>query len=359
MTSLALATPQPARHPSPTAKAVSLDYLIVGRPDLDRAERFLNDFGLRTVEKTESAVFLRACNDKPWCYQVIKTEEPVFIATGFSVSSERELEALAAIAGSSAIEPISAPGGGKRVRMTDPNGFHVDAVLGREPSPAIDLRQPLTQNVGDQVTRINATQRPPTAAADILKLGHVVFETADFQAVCGFYTEHFGFIPSDTQVLPDGSPAVTFMRMDLGDTPADHHTLALAQTFRGAYSHSAYEVIDVDGIGMGQQYLQNKGWQHAWGMGRHILGSQIFDYWSDPWGAHHEHYCDGDVFTADHPTGIHPFSGDAMAQWGQVMPASFIKPPLNWTTIKTLIRNLRTVPDLTLKKLMTIAKLAS
>ena len=51
------------------------------------------------------------------------------------------------------------------------------------------------------------------------------------------------------------------------------------------------------------------------GIGRHILGSQIFDYWQDPWGDKHEHYCDGDLFTADEPTGVHAVSREAMAQW--------------------------------------------
>ena len=39
-----------------------------------------------------------------------------------------------------------------------------------------------------------------------------------------------------------------------------------------------------------------------WGIGRHVLGSQLFDYWFDPDGFEYEHYTDGDVFTADHET---------------------------------------------------------
>lgn len=68
--------------------------------------------------------------------------------------------------------------------------------------------------------------------------------------------------------------------------------------------------------------LHERGWTHAWGVGRHILGSQIFDYWQDAWGDKHEHYCDGDLYTADRPTGFHPATREAMSQWGQKMPAS-------------------------------------
>ena len=66
-----------------------------------------------------------------------------------------------------------------------------------------------------------------------------MLERADYQATCAWYTRHFGFIPSDVQVLPDGSPAVAFMRLDLSNAPADHHTLALAQGFAPIYSRSA------------------------------------------------------------------------------------------------------------------------
>ena len=31
-----------------------------------------------------------------------------------------------------------------------------------------------------------------------------------------------------------------------------------------------------------------------WGLGRHVLGSQVYDYWSDPWGRVHEHWADSD-----------------------------------------------------------------
>lgn len=147
------------------------------------------------------------------------------------------------------------------------------------------------------------------------------------------------------------------MRLNLGEQPADHHTLALAQGFMPTYSHSAYEMVDVDALGMGQRVLRERGWKHAWGMGRHILGSQIFDYWQDPWGDKHEHYCDGDIFTENLRTGVHLVSREAMAQWGPPMPASFTKPKMSPANLLAMVRNLRRSPDLTLGKLITLARL--
>ncbi|MEQ8493212.1 MAG: glyoxalase, partial [Gammaproteobacteria bacterium] len=122
------------------------------------------------------------------------------------------------------------------------------------------------------------------------------------------------------------------------------------------FNHAAFEVVDADAVGMGQRVLRDAGWRHAWGMGRHVLGSQIFDYWEDPWGDKHEHYCDGDRFTTAVPTGVHPAAREDMAQWGQPMPASFTRPKLTLANLAALWRGLRRSPDVTPGKLFTLMK---
>ncbi|WP_261547564.1 VOC family protein [Burkholderia multivorans] len=352
-----LTTPQPARHARPTTKASALAYLIFDRPDLARAEQFLNDFGLRTVSRDSEQMFLRGAGPAPFCYVVRKASEARFVGFGLRVNRIEDLHALTRVPGASDVEALDWPGGGRRVRLVDPSGFRVDAVCGQAMAAPLPHRHPLPLNTIDGASRINDTQRPPQGPPEVIKLGHVVLELADFQQTCAWYTQHFGFIPSDVQVLPDGSPAVAFLRLDLGAVPADHHTLALAQGFAPLYSHSAYEVVDTDAVGMGQRVLRDQGWTHAWGIGRHILGSQIFDYWQDPWADKHEHYCDGDLFTADVPMGVHAVSREAMSQWGQAMPRSFTKPKFTLTSVAALIRSLRRSPDVTVGKLKTLARL--
>ena len=43
--------------------------------------------------------------------------------------------------------------------------------------------------------------------------------------------------------------------------------------------HSSFEVHDFDIQSLGHQWLRDKGYDLVWGVGRHVLGSQIFDYW--------------------------------------------------------------------------------
>jgi catechol 2,3-dioxygenase-like lactoylglutathione lyase family enzyme len=350
---LELATPEPARHASPTAKAIELTHVVLERPDLQRAEAFLRDFGLLPVSRSDDVLYLRAHDGPAYCYRVHRGRKARFVGAGFRVASRRELESLS-MAGASVVEPCEHPGGGEQVRLVDPSGFVVEVVCGQAAPPPIPVRAPIRL---DDPQRVNAPQRPPVSPADVLRLGHFVLEVADYQTTCAFYTRHLGLIPSDVQLLPDGSPAVAFLRLDCGSVPADHHAIALAQGLAPLFSHAAFEVLDTDAIGMGQRFLRERGWKHAWGIGRHILGSQIFDYWADPWGAKHEHYCDGDRFTADEPMGVHAVSRDAMAQWGQPMPRSFTTPPLSLATVGATVASLRRSPDLTLKKLLQLARI--
>ena len=73
-----LNTDQPSRHPSPTTRATALAYLVFERPDLDKAESFLTDFGLRRAERYDDMLFLRGTDTSPFCYVVRRADKPGF-----------------------------------------------------------------------------------------------------------------------------------------------------------------------------------------------------------------------------------------------------------------------------------------
>ena len=74
------------------------------------------------------------------------------------------------------------------------------------------------------------------------------------------------------------------------------------------YVHSAYQVCDLDALAAGGEYLRERGYFRSWGIGRHIQGSQIFDYWRDPDGFMVEHFADGDMFDSTLEPGWAPFT---------------------------------------------------
>ncbi|WP_235031067.1 VOC family protein [Nonomuraea solani] len=112
------------------------------------------------------------------------------------------------------------------------------------------------------------------------------------------------------------------MRCDLGSVPADHHTLAMHLGPRVGYVHSAYQVTDLDAVAAGGQHLADQGYRRVWGIGRHIQGGRIFDYWRDPDEMMVEHYADGDLFDATLTPGWAPMSGSGENAVGQQGPAA-------------------------------------
>ena len=96
-------------------------------PDLDRMEQFLLDFGLHTVRKDATALYSRACGDAPFCHVAQKAEKPATLGFGLYAQSAADLAEIAREFGAS-VEDSPEPGGGQRVRLTDPAGFKVDIV---------------------------------------------------------------------------------------------------------------------------------------------------------------------------------------------------------------------------------------
>jgi hypothetical protein len=74
---------------------------------------------------------------------------------------------------------------------------------------------------------------------------------------------------------------------------------------------------------IGHDVLAAKGYEHFWGIGRHSLGSQVYDYWGDPWGRVHEHWADTDVLNASVPPNL--ISREELAgPWGGPPPEKFM-----------------------------------
>src|SRR5271165_7630607 len=295
----------------------------VVRPDLDKAAKFLTDFGLLVATRQGDTVHFRGVGENPVIYSVTRAGRPALLGVGLSVPDRASLLALAD-AGGTTIAPFLGPGGGEMVRLRDPDGICVEVLHGQAKAAPLPSRPPIPHNAPDRTVRVNDAQRPPLAPPEVTKLGHIVLGSPNFPRKVQWYMRMFGFIPSDVLCLPDATPAGAFMRLDLGATPSDHHTLFVAFGASADIDHAAFEVIDLDAVEMGQQVLKAAGYRHSWGVGRHLLGSQIFDYWRDPWGLKHEHYADGDLFDATQPSGYHKLDRAGLYQWGPDLPDDFV-----------------------------------
>jgi catechol 2,3-dioxygenase len=55
----------------------------------------------------------------------------------------------------------------------------------------------------------------------------------------------------------------------------------------------------IDEAELGAVRLFGKGFRHAWGPGRHAIGSNYFHYFRDPWNGMAEYFYDIDYITKD------------------------------------------------------------
>lgn len=336
----------PRADPNPIAKATSLVSVILSRPDLPRALAFLRDFGLVEHAVAADAAFLRGVRSEAPCVELVRGPAR-YVGLRFAVGSRAELERLAQV-GETKVESGDEAIGGERVRLRDPDGMVVEAVHGTKTlPPLVPAARPSTNGPEGQ-PRVNETVRLPHEPPAVSKLGHTVLGVRRFEVTARWYQRHFGLIVSDVQLLPDDPiPVVAFLRCDRGATPTDHHTLAIGSAIDLGHLHTAFELEDVEDVMRAHALLRARGFKHTWGIGRHILGSQVFDYWRDPCGDLFEHYADGDRFDASVPTGYHAFGGDSLHQWGPAPSADMVGKIPTLHRAATLARRLSSDDDLT------------
>jgi hypothetical protein len=329
-------------RPEPIGRAVELAFLRWEKRRLAPTERFWRDFGMHIVSSSAHRLVARGTGSAPCIAVATKGPRDRFVGAAFRMSDDTDLERYVQTLGARRLAPDAIPGGGSGVELADPSGRSVWLLQGQPRVPPLPVRASLTEhtNTADRTPRVNHTVRAPIEPARVVRLGHVVMQTVDFPRMAQWYQRVLGIIPTDVQYLADGTPALAFCRLNLGEQPADHHTVVLVGAIEEKYEHSAYEVIDLDALGQGAQVLRAQGHRHMWGIGRHVLGSQLFDYWFDPDGFEYEHYTDGDLFTADFETAYSPLEFGGLWAWGEDAPAS-MKPKKNLGTLLRVLGLLR------------------
>jgi len=300
-------------------KIIDVSHVRFTAPDLTEMSAFLAEFGMSTSLGEDGVLYARGAGPAPFLHATARGD-PGFAALGLLAASVDDLKVLAKAEGA-AVEDLDAPGGGKVVRLTDPDGRRVEVVAGQTPAQPAPLEPETPHNSALAHPRLRSSIRLKTGPATVVRLGHVVLEVSDFRALEAWYKDRFGLITSDEIQAAPGAAIGAFLRCDRGDTPTDHHSLFLLQGPRGpAFNHAAFEVAGLDDLMRGHTHLKTVGRKAAWGVGRHILGSQVFDYWKDPWGHELEHWTDGDLFVASDPPGINSFQELLGVQWGPMHP---------------------------------------
>jgi catechol 2,3-dioxygenase-like lactoylglutathione lyase family enzyme len=298
-------------------------YVRYQHPDLDVMRRFLTDFGLVEVDHGDGLLHMRCAFGYPSAYIAQQGPDSRLLSIGVVVDEGTLTQAASwpeAVPRSAAARFA----GDGPVTVRAPEGYEFDLLPARAAARGPEPEPPAVFNHGTHKIRLNAMRLAPPRPPVVLRLGHVALKVRDVATSSAWYVERFGLRVSDSihEVDPD-LPVTAFLRCDLGPHHADHHVIALAASLDVKPHHVSFEVQGLDEVGAGGKWMEMQGYRRLWGVGRHLLGGQIFDYWRDPYGNNVEHYADGDVFDADQPTRRYEQSLDTLYQWGPPLPADF------------------------------------
>jgi catechol 2,3-dioxygenase-like lactoylglutathione lyase family enzyme len=256
-------------------------------PNLKAGADFYTTFGLNQRAGSGRELFFR-CDGRPH-------DEVVLVETG----KPRSVHHVSFAADARGLDQISnnlrergvalekrPPDGPEGLWFRDPDGVLVNVQIGvraqqrAEPAPVV--------NYPGVTARIDRRGCPPfDLVARPRRLGHMILFTPDVARKRQFYCDVLGMRLSDTIV--DNYAA--FLRT-AGDS--DHHVLAFLNSPASGFHHASFEVASIDEAEAGARNLRGKNYLHAWGPGRHGVGSNYFHYFRDPWNGMAEYFFDMD-----------------------------------------------------------------
>jgi catechol 2,3-dioxygenase-like lactoylglutathione lyase family enzyme len=192
----ALPGEHPGRAKNPVIKVRDIAWLEFEKPDLDKAETFARAFGFSTVSRTPDALQLRGSLAGPPCVIIRRAPRSRFVAAAFHAADSGDLLRLAEVHDAE-VKKLPDSIGGLVVDLTEPSGGGVRVVADVNVLPEMDSQDAHIFNFGGDVSRVNATQRPPREPARVERLGHVVLQTTKYRESLDWYLDNLGLIVSD------------------------------------------------------------------------------------------------------------------------------------------------------------------
>jgi hypothetical protein len=312
----------------PIIRVRDIAWIRLRSPDVDLQERYLTDFGLVRSARTPHALYMRG-TDPNHHIHITEQGDPAVLGIAFWATCEEDLHTISRHAdGTSGVEALDEPGGGQRVRLREHNGMGIEIVWGVETLAALPV-QVNTLNFGHAKTaRAGDLLRVEPRPSQVKRIGHAVLSTPDIDRSAAWAHHHLGIIRSDDVHAEDDPDKLlaSFNRIDAGEDYVDHHVMMFGLHQRGGLNHVSFEVQDLDDVFMGHQHLRDTSkYEHMWGIGRHLLGSQVYDYWADPWRRVHEHWADSDRLNIKNGSNLLSAEEALVSQWGDPPPQKFIE----------------------------------
>jgi catechol 2,3-dioxygenase-like lactoylglutathione lyase family enzyme len=293
----------------------SIDHFALDVPSLADASHFLSAFGLELEAQPQQLLLRTQGGTQVWArVREGARKQLAWLSFNCFADDFAALRNQILDAGGREASPVpGAPAEG--FWFDDPDGNRLHVRPGVKTTPGYKSEpagRPAVRPLRGAHFRAEAPQARPT------RLSHVLMFTPDVRRAVEFYERALGL------QLSDGSEGiVAFLHARHG---SDHHLVAFAQGKAKGWHHSAWDVPTVDDVGLGKMQMQHAGYPKGWGVGRHVLGSNYFQYVRDPWGSFWEYSADIDYVGSgtEWPAGNHP-PEDSLYLWGPDVPDYFFE----------------------------------
>jgi catechol 2,3-dioxygenase-like lactoylglutathione lyase family enzyme len=252
-------------------------------PDPDALVGFWTSLGM---ERTDDSTL--GTGDRPSQLRVAEGDYRHVSELRLACSQESDLVTMRGSLTALGVDSVLADG---VLRCADPMADHDVVVQVTEAPP---LTPPPVREVNRPGTIARVNRRSSAAIRPMApprRVGHVVFGSTDVAASVAFYRDGLGFKLSDA--IEGGVGA--FLRCS-----TDHHNLLVMPAPVPCMNHYAVEMDDVDAIGLaGTRVVSERPDSSVYGIGRHVLGANLFWYLLDPQGGMFELFADMDQITDD------------------------------------------------------------
>ena len=293
----------------------SLDRFVFSVPDLQVAQDFYTAFGLdvrRNGDRVDLHTFGHAHR---WAsiFRAGERKQLQYVRYGIFAEDEAVFRQRIDDAGIGiAPHALGEPAG---IWLRDSDGIAAQLVVAPKVSPS-------AKTVPSEVAPVPAGRGAAPRRSTVAKvfprnLSHILRFTPDVPRLLAFSRDVLGLRLSD-----HSADIIAFIHTPHG---SDHHLVAFAKSHAPGLHHSSWDVGSIDEVGRGSEQMRNAGWGKGWGVGRHVLGSNYFNYVRDPWGSFCEYSCDIDFIAPDldWPAADHP-PEDSLYVWGPGVPEDFI-----------------------------------
>ncbi len=269
-----------------------IDKVTYGVKDLEKAEKFWTDFGLKKIDagtghptfacQNGAAVEVRPADDPDLPPPVGEDVDATVRECTFGVRTAADLKAMA--------DNLAAD---RDVREDADGSIHTVDHLGF----GLSFRVSQTEKVVAPEQEVNVPGRPSRInkraemydRASPMEISHIVYMTDDLEKHKEFYVDRLGF------KVTDAYPGRGYFTR--GGAAHHHHNLFLLDPGIGkrGFHHLAFELGTIHELFGGGNNMTRHGWETQIGPGRHPISSCYFWYFKNPCGGAAEYDFDSDV----------------------------------------------------------------